>query len=93
MKGEIHGRQDHLAGGGGEGPLVGPLMVVVASCTGLGFRLAVSRRLWRRCDACSGSLEDEDGRGGKGRQEQGGREHLMRFRCVREGCGHGKEEG
>jgi hypothetical protein len=29
----------------------------------------------------------------KGRQEQGGREHLMRFRRVREGCGHKKEEG
>jgi hypothetical protein len=29
----------------------------------------------------------------KGRQEQGGRENLMRFRRVREGCGHKKEEG
>lgn len=45
MKGEVHGRRDHLAEGRGEGPLVGPQVVVAAGCTCLDFSLAVSKHL------------------------------------------------
>jgi hypothetical protein len=66
MEGEVHGWRDHLAGEGGEGPLVGPLVVVAAGCTGLGLSLAISKHLWLRRDTCNDSLEEGGGRGGTG---------------------------